>query len=300
MTAPIIPSSLTPAETQALLWPIQAKGKVDRLQPLNDPAISMFYQNSMEQGRFLESSIADANLWLLQKKTLLNEYVISYTHMNQLAVDGQLGHHARVPKYIADGISILHTAKNLLANLLNNICNWGIPALPSIPNLFPDSIWNWNGFSFSPLALFAALKSNTNFNFNFTLANCSFGPTSTSNLFVTDPLSTETYSGLVYGSANYFPPLSGQITPAAQDLSDPAFISQMQGTSNTPWYNPSFNPNENMLGSIPDPHFIISDYQMPAITYTSNIVSICPQLVGNTVFLTDADYSNPNYAARTP
>src|SRR5271167_1295979 len=242
MTAPIIPSSLTPAETQALLWPIQAKGAVDRLQPLNDPAISMFYQNSMEQGRFLESSIADANLWLLQKKTLLNEYVISYTHMNQLAVDGQLGHHARVPKYIADGISILqtakrlqqeivglnnavtgnitkilaieqsmlqmvHTAENSLANLLNNICNWGIPGLPSIPNLFPDSIWNWNGFSFSPLALFSTLKSNTNFNFNFTLANCSFGPTSTSNLFVTDPLSTETYSGLVYGSANYFPPL---------------------------------------------------------------------------------------------
>src|ERR1700675_747801 len=194
---------LTSAEQTALLWPIKAKGKVDRLQPLSDPAISQFYQNSMEQGRFLESSIADANLWLLQKKTLLNEYITSYTHMNQLAVDGQLGHHARVPKYIADSISILQTAKRLqqeivalnnavngnitkilaieqsmtnmvqtannsLGNLLDNICNWGIPGLPSIPNLFPDSIWNWNGFEFSPLALFATLRSNTNFNFNFT------------------------------------------------------------------------------------------------------------------------------------
>src|SRR5271157_6306783 len=230
-------ASLTSAEQSALIWPIQAKGAVTRLQPLNDPAISMFYQNSMEQGRFLESSIADANLWLLQKKTLLNEYVITYTHMNQLAVDGQLGHHARVPKYIADGISILQTAKRLiqeivalenavtgnlqkiiaieqsmlqmvqtannsLANLLNNICNWGIPALPSIPNLFPDSIWNWNGFLFSPLALFSVLKSSVKFDFNFTLANCNFGPTSPSYLFVDNPLSTETYSGLVYGSAN--------------------------------------------------------------------------------------------------
>src|SRR5271157_4528163 len=327
--------SLTSSEQQALLWPITAKGAVQRWQPLGDPDVEKVYHDAMEGGRWFEKNIADANNVLLQKKIQLTNLIQSYTHMNGLAVDGQLGHTPRVPKFVADSISILKTANQLqheivslvaaiqmnitmilaieqsmthmvqvalnsIANLLNNICNWGIPALPSIPNLFPDSIWNWNGFSFSPLALFAALKSNTNFNFNFTLANCSFGPTSTSNLFVTDPLSTETYSGLVYGSANYFPPLSGQITPAAQDLSDPAFISQMQGTSNTPWYNPSFNPNENMLGSIPDPHFIISDYQMPAITYTSNIVSICPQLVGNTVFLTDADYSNPNYAARTP
>ena len=326
---------LTDAEQTALLWPIKAKGKVDRLQPLNDPAISQFYQNSMEQGRFLESSIADANLWLLQKKTLLNEYITSYTHMNQLAVDGQLGHHARVPKYIADSISILKTAKRLtqeivalnnavngnitkilaieqsmtqmvqtasqsLANLLNNICNWGIPGLPSIPNLFPDQIWNFNGFLFSPLALFATLKSSTTFNFNFTFSQCSFGPTATSALFVTDPLSTESYSGLVYGSANYNPPQGGQIIAAAQDLNDPAFISQMQGTTTTPYYSPSFNPNENMLGADPDPHFILSNYQMPAATYVSDIVSIAPTLRPNTVFLTDVDYNNPNLAVRQP
>jgi hypothetical protein len=328
-------ATLSSAEQTALLWPIKAKGAVNRLQPLNDPAISQFYQNSMEQGRFLESSIADANLWLLQKKTLLNEYITSYTHMNQLAVDGQLGHHPRVPKYIADGISILQTAKRLqqeivalnnavngnitkilaieqsmtnmvqtannsLANLLNNICNWGIPGLPSIPNLFPDSIWNWNGFEFSPLALFATLKSNTNFNFNFTFKDCGFGPTATSALFVTDPLSTQTYSGLVYGSANYNPPLSGSITPASQDLTDPAFVLQMQGTTTTAVYSPLFNPNMNMLGAAPDPHFIISNFQMPAATYTSELVSIVPQTRSNTVFLTDSDYSNPNLAVRQP
>ena len=326
---------LTSAEQTALLWPIKAKGAVNRVQPLNDPTISQFYQNSMEQGRFLESSIADANLWLLQKKTLLNEYITSYTHMNQLAVDGQLNHHHRVPKYIADSISILKTAKRLtqeivalnnavngnitkilaieqsmtgmvntasnsLANLLNNICNWGIPALPSIPNLFPDQIWNWNGFLFSPLALFSTLKSSTTFNFNFTFNQCGFGPTASSALFTTDPLSTESYSGLVYGSANYDPPLSGQIVPAAQNLNDPGFVSQMQGTTQTPFYSPSFNPNTNMLGADPDPHFVISNYQMPAATYVADIVSIAPTLRPNTVFLTDADYSNPNLAVRQP
>lgn len=328
-------ATLTQAEKDALLWPIQAKGAVVRFDPLGDPAIEQNYHKSMEQGRVLETSIADANNWLLQKKTLLNEYIISYTHMHQLAVDGELNHHHRVPKYIADAISILQTAKRLqqeivslnnavnsnithllaieqsmtnmvqtanksLANLLNNICNWGIPGLPSIPNLFPDSLWNWNGYTFSPLALFAALKSNNNWNFNFTFKDCSFGPTSPSNLFVTDPLTTQTYSGLVYGSANYNPPNAGQIVPASQDLNDPGFISQMQGTTTVPFYSPSFNPNENMLGAIADPHFVISNWQMPAATYVADIVSIAPTLRSNTIFLTDPDYNNPNLAVRTP
>lgn len=327
--------SLTSAEQTALIWPIKAKGAVNRVQPLNDPTISQFYSNSMEQGRYLESSIADANTWLFQKKVLLNEYITSYTHMNQLAVDGQLNHHHRVPKYIADSISILQTAKRLtqeivalnnavngnitkilaieqsmtqmvdtasnsLANLLNNICNWGIPALPNIPTLFPDQIWNFNGFLFSPLALFATLKSSVIFNFNFKFSDCGFGPTASSALFTTDPLSTESYSGLVYGSANYNPPLGGSIVAASQDLSDPQFISQMQGISNVPYYSPSFNPNENMLGADPDSHFIISNYQMPAATYVADIVSIAPTLRSNTVFLTDTDYTNPNLAVRQP
>src|SRR5208337_2332221 len=182
--------SLTSDEQNALLWPIKAKGAVNRVNPLNDPTISQYYQQAMEQGRVLESSIADANNIILQKKQLLVNQIETYTHMNQLAVDGQLGHHARIPKYIADGISIIQTANkfqqeilglvmavttnlntllaieqsmvqmvqsslNALANLLNNICNWGLPALPSIPNLLPEGMWNWNGFNFAPLANFA-------------------------------------------------------------------------------------------------------------------------------------------------
>ena len=320
----------------ALIWPIKAKGAVQRVQPLGDPQIEQFYHNSMEQGRFLESSIADANNWLLQKKTLLNEYVISYTHMNSLAVDGQLGHDPRVPKFVADSISILQTAQRLqqelvslavaveqnltqitaiaqsmlqmvttasnsLANLLNNICNWGIPALPSIPNLFPDSIWNWNGYTFSPLALFALLKSDTQWNFNFSFDQCSFGSTAPSYLFVDNPLTTQTYSGLVYGSANYYaPPLGGQPTPVTQDLTDPVFIAQMQATTASPIYSPSFNPSMNMFGAVPDPHYVISNFQMPAATYTADIVSICPELRSNTVPQGAPDYASPNLTVRNP
>src|SRR5271166_1872807 len=324
--------SLPSDEQTALLWPIQAKGKVTRLNPLGDPQVEQYYHNAMEQGRFLERNIADANNWLLQKKILLTNQIQTYTHMNSLAVDGQLGHTPRVPKYVADSISILKTAQqfqqevvqlvaaiemniqmivaieqsmlamvtnveNSLANLLNNICNWGLPALPSMPNLFSNGIWNWNGFQFSPLALFAALKSNTSFNFNFTLANCSLGSTAPSNLFLGDPITITTDSGLTYSSPeNYDPPLNGTQTDPTQDLNDPTFIAQMQG-QNTP---PIYNPNTEMYGAVPDPHQIISNYQMPAATYTADIVSICPLLRSNTVFTTDADYSNPDYTVREP
>lgn len=327
-------ADLTNSEQQALIWPIKAKGAVDRLQPLNDPAISQYYQNSMEQGRFLESSIADANLWLFQKKVLLNEYIISYTHMNSLAVDGQLGHHPRRPKFIADSISILqtanrlrqelvslvnaingninkilaieqsmlgmvNTASNSLANLLNNICNWGIPALPSIPNLFPDQLWNWNGFLFSPVALFSTLKSSTTFNFNFNFSDCSFGPTAPSALFTTDPLSTETYSGLVYGSANYFvPPFGGSVVNPNQDFNDAAFIASMQANTSSPVFETAFNPHTNMWGAMPDPHYIISKWQVAADEWDSFIVSIVPSLRHNTVFVGDPDYDSPNTAVR--
>jgi hypothetical protein len=328
---------LTSDEQKALIWPIKAKGAVNRLNPLNDPAISQFYPKSMEQGRILENSIADANNFLLEKKIQLTQLIQNYTHMNSLAVDGQLGHHARVPKYIADSISILKTAQqlqqeivglvaaleqniqtiltieasmlamvqanlNAIANLLNNICNWGIPALPSLPNLIPDQIWNWNGFQFSPLALFAQLKSNTNFNFNFSFSECSLGITTPSSTFVGDPLTLTNYSGLTFGAQVYNPPFGNaqSVTPANQNLNDPIFIANMQATTAIPVYSPTFNPNTQMFGAVPDPHQVISDWQMSATVYTNNIVSITPQLRSNTVFTTDADYANPNYAVRNP
>lgn len=323
---------LPPSEQQALLWPIQAKGAVVRLQPLNDPTISQYYPNSMEQGRFLESSIADANNWMLQKTQLLRAYITSYNHMNSLAVDGQLSlTSGRGARYVGDSISILQTAgqlqqelqqlvqaiqKNItmllsiehsmlalvqtvldsIANLLNNICNWGLPALPSIPNLFPEMLWNWNGFLFSPLALFAALKSDINFNFNFTFGQCSLGPTATPSTFVGNPITLTNNSGLTFGSGTYFvPPFNGSI--ATGDLTDPSFIAQMQANTTDPVFNPTFNPLQNMWGAMPDPHYIVSNWQ-PSNTLDNYIVSIVPALRGNTVFVGDPDYSNPLYALR--
>src|SRR5271157_3373033 len=323
-----VPSNLTSFQ----LWPITAQGAIQRHTPLGDPTIEQFYHKSMEDGRFLETSIADANNWCLQKKQQIINQIDTYLGMNSLAVDGQLGHHARVPKYIADSIAILkavtrfqrelagvvqavelnlnqvlalknsmlqmtQTALNSLANLLNNICNWDLPKLPSIPYLMPGGIFNWNGFQFSPIQNFAsALGKPPSFNFSFSFSQCNilslgYNPTQY-------PSSLTTYSGLNYNPDSLFmPPLDGTVLPPGDTITDPAVIAQMQATTTVPYYN-NFNPNSSMLGAVPDPSTIISDYQMPAATYLSNIVSILPQLRQDTIEPTDPDYANPNYTVR--
>jgi hypothetical protein len=321
-----------PVDQAALLWPIQAKGAVTRILPAGNPDVNSVYSNSMEQGRFLEASIADANTQLLQSAQDLARWVSFYNNVlsplmavgtsnpgqqttlgpilinpavaqatsqiTQLVAQVQ----QNITKLLAMQTSMLMMIQadlNALANLLNNICNWGLPSLPSIPNLLPDTVWNWNGFTFSPLAAFAALKSNINFSFNFSFSQCSLGTTAPPSALNTDPATLTTYSGLTYGTVLYNPPLGGQPSPVGQDLTNPAFIALMQGTP-TPVYGPNFNPNTSMLGAVPDPHTIISNYQMPAATYIADIVSIAPQLRSNTVFLTDPDYLNPNYTVRDP
>src|SRR5271163_1790919 len=248
--------SLPPADQAALLFPIKAKGAVTRISPAGNPDVNSVYSNSMEQGRFLEASIADANTQLLQSAQDLKANIAIYNQISAVASAGNLGQQALVPgitaaiatvtsqiaglvaqvqqnitKLAAMEASMLQMVQanlNAIANLLNNICNWGIPPLPSIPNLLPDQIWNWNGFQFSPLALFAALKSNTNFNFNFQFSECVMGLTAPSSTFTGDPLTTTSYSGNVFGTSVYNPPYgnAGSITPASQDLNDPVFIAQ--------------------------------------------------------------------------
>lgn len=326
-------------------WPIKAKGKVARLNPLGDPKIEKLYHKSLEQGRVLETSISDANLVLLEKKDQLLQRVQTYTDMNKLAVDGQFKHRLRKFKYIADSISLLQTVSSLqkdvigiisactqnvgtlsmieqnmrqmvqanlnaIANLMNNICNWGIPDIPAIPNFFSDTVWLWNGFNFFPLAAFnPKLTFQKNFAFNMCILHVP-----NINIFRNYPSSVQTYSGLSYGTVAFAPPLGGLIPDTGTNLSDPNIVAQYQNSSTDPYFlpvnltgtmpagatNTPFNPNSSMLGAVPDPNTIINNYQMPAQTYHDNIVSILPTLRQNTVEPTDADYSNPNLTVRDP
>ncbi len=322
------PISLVPYQ----LFPIHTPGAITRHLPYGDPTVEQYYHKALEDGRFLEASIGDANNWLLQKKNAIIHEIAVYTNMNQLAVDGQLGHHARVPKYIADSIHLLQVVSqfqrdlgktiaavvqniallltmknsmlsmvqnnsNALANLLNNICNWGLPKLPSIPNLIADGMFNWNGYTFSPLQAFAkVIGKPPSFNFNFSFSQCNLLSLGGNNLIY--PTSLSTYSGLNYNPSNLFiPPLAGEVSP---QVFPPDYATTLQGITTTPIYNfNTFNSNSSMLGAVPDPHTIISAYQFPPATYQNNIVSIVPQLRNNTVFTTDPDYADPNLTVRS-
>src|SRR5579863_5846100 len=325
------PISLVPYQ----IWPIKTPAAITRHLPYGDPAVEKFYHKALEDGRFLEGSIGDANDWLIQRKNQIIHEIAVYTNMNQLAVDGQLGHHARVPKYIADSIKLLQKVSefqrdlgntiaavvqniallltmknsmlslvqansNALANLLNNICNWNLPKIPSIPNLIADGMFNWNGYTFSPLQGFAkSIGKIPQFNFNFSFSQCNLLSLAGNNLLY--PTSLSTYSGLNYNPQNLFiPPLAGEVSPQGQDLTDPNFIATMQGITNIPVYNVNtFNPSSSTLGAVPDPHTIISGYQFPPATYQNNIVSIVPSLRNNTVQPSDPDYANPNLTVRS-
>lgn len=308
-----------------LVWPIKAKGAIQRHNPLGDPKIEKKYHEALEDGRWLERNIGDANHWLLQKKQYVLDKVKTYTDMNSLAVDAQLKRRPRIFKLGADSIRLLQTVNqfqrdiiglvqaitqnigllssmeqnvlqmvqanlNAIAILLNEICNWGIPDLPAIPNLFSDTIWWWNGFNFFPLAAF---QPHLGFDKNFAFNQCQIHIPNI-NIFRNYPSSVQTYSGLSYGTTAFVPPLGGLIPNTGINLSDPNFVQQMQVTNTDPVYGPTFNPNSSMLGSVPDASTIISNYQMPSQTYRDNIVSIVPDLRQNVVEPGDSDYDNPD------
>ncbi len=327
------------------MWPVKAKGKVDRLNPLGDPKIEKYYHTALEQGRFSERNIADAQNWLLQKKKDLMEKINLYTSMNNLAIDGKLSTLPRSIKYVGDSIQIVkgivafqqeiiglisavvnnigilqmieanmvgmvQQNLNSLALALNEICNWGLPDLPAIPNLFSDTIWHWNGFNFVPIGAFRLTASSLKFDTNFAFNQCVVHLPNI-NIFQNYPTSVPGYSGLTYGTQLFVPPLGGLIPNTGQDLGDPNFIKTMQNTQGAVFLPPSyaatntnlaapFNVNSSMIGAVPDPRTIISDYHMPSDTYRSNIVSIVPALTSQTVEPSALDYLNPNLAIRQP
>jgi hypothetical protein len=328
----------------AEMWPIKAKGAVTRLTPIGDPSIEGsggYYHQSLEDGRLLERNIGDAQHWLLQKKKDLMEKINMYSNMNNLAIDGRLSDFPRSIKYVYDSIRIVEGINsfqqeiiglisaitqnigilqsmelnlvgmvqqnlNALALTLNEICNWGLPDVPAIPNLFSDTIWHWNGFNFIPLGAFEQTAKSLKFDTNFAFNQCVLHVPNL-NIFRNYPTSIQTYSGLQYGTIAFAPPLGGLIPNTGQSLSDPNFITTMQNTQGPYFLPPSyaavnhaqpFNVNSSMQGAVPDPATIISNYHMPSDQYQSNIVSIVPALRNQTIEPGDADYANPNLTAR--
>lgn len=320
-----VPNSLQ----NSLLWPIHVKGAIIRHSPAGDPKIEKVYHAALEDGRFLERNLGDANNWIAEKKKDLLEKVSMYAQLVSVGTDAQLPLHPRRFKLAADVINILKEINkfqteiiglisalthnvgvlqsmeqnilqmiqanlNSVANLIHEVCNWGLPDLPAIPNFFSDTLWNWNGFNFFPLAAF---QPHVGFDFNFAFNQCVIHIPNI-NIFRNYPSTVQTYSGLTYGTPFFVPPLGGIIPNTGQNLSDPNFVAQLQQNTGTPVFGPTFNPNSSMLGSLPDASTIISNYQLPAQTYQDNILTLVPDTRSLVIEPTDPDYNNPDLVTR--
>jgi hypothetical protein len=356
----------TQALKNAEIWPIKAKKKVQNWNPLGDKTVESLYHKSMEDGRALETSITDANHWLIQRRNGLNRHIQQLFNHIKTCTDGKLDNPWRAIKYGYDIISYMNQIaklqqeitgliqamvqnvgiiqsmeRNILANiqanlnaiasLLHDICNWALPDLPAIPNMFADGIWHWNGFNFFPLSSFVPHLS---FDMNFAFGQCQLHVPNV-NVLRNFPSHVSGYNGLTWGTPIFDPPLGGLIPDTGTNLSDPAFVQRMQSTTNKPYFtsDPSypypFNPQStssatgspsgaggtgtagissgtggttaptpSMLGSLPNPNMVISAYRMPADTYQGNIVSLVPSLGRDVVEPADPDYPSPDLGTR--
>src|SRR5208282_1311138 len=291
------------------LWPVKAQGAVQRLTFASDTQIEKQFHKALEQGRVLESSVADANFYLASRQRDLMEKINHFLACQKLAVDGQTKLRTRFFLYAADAVNFIKQVKSYtsaiqsvvgsvtsnlnqleqieanmlqmlnadiaaLTTLLNEICNWGLPNLASIPALLGFSGFTFNGFNFSNLkqpnlkGLLPSIPGLPSIPKNFSFSQCSMNPPSGSTagtLFTAPPTTVSTATAIT-------PPLGGTIASDPTQYTDPTFIAQMQSTTAAPVYTSTFN-GDDMQGSLPDPSTIISNYSLPPATYAANILS---------------------------
>jgi hypothetical protein len=294
------------AGNSADLFPIKCLGSPNRPNFLGIPTLETYYHNSMEQGRFNEKSIGDALHWVRKEQYELNQKIQNYLDLNRLQTSCQLTHAPRVIKLVADGVHFLKVIQgyvqqtqmciialqaNLnmllamekqmlsmiqqllsdLANLLAAICNWHLPALPSLAATL-GQIWHWSGFNFNSLAGFN-LTAGLNLNFNFSFSQCQLSTAGNTSSFFSTPPNSVTSPPLTFTAGAYTVPMNGSVGDPSQ-YSDPDYIAQMVATT-----TPVVDPNTFTLSSpasLPSPSSIISNFSLTPSQYAANVVSIVP------------------------
>ena len=296
----------TPGASQ--LWPILCQGAPPRQTYAGPPQIEALWHKAAEQGRLLESGINDAMFACQKEKADLTRAIQHYLDLIQTSTDAEFPLRPRRFKLAADVLnyiskistfmnqiqaltqaietnltflsateayllSMIQNNLNAIANFMLQICNLGLPSLPSIPSFFGANIFTFNGFDFATLTSLPNISFSAFSNFSF--AQCGLSspaalPTTPPTIIVLDGVTVGAVAGTIV------PPLGGQIGNPAQ-LTSPSYIAQLQAQTVTPIYDPTtVNPTTVLEGSLPDPVYIISNYQMPSQTYKANVLSTIP------------------------
>lgn len=286
--------------TDQQIFPVKVQKAITRLQPPGRPDLEERYHNSMEQGRFLERSLGDAMSQLKERRQDLQEKIDQYTNMNKLATDGQFPDSIRPAKYVLDSIKIvqeiqkytqevLNVAKainetigmyqslkqniqgyfqerlNALATLLNEICNFNLPSLPSIPNFFGN--FTFDGFKFPK----GAFQFRLSFDKNFAYGQCRLRGGDI-DIFRNYP-KTMDWNGVPTTIPVYRPPFSGFLyvngEPAnVSSITDVAYYSDFDPV--TDFYT---GPSGTQSG-FPNPEKIVSNYHIPVDQFIERLSSL--------------------------
>lgn len=297
------------------LWPVQNWGTPTRQPLAGVPNIEEDFHFPFEQGRFLERPIGDAISAIQTKQLDLQEKILGFIGLNKLTLDCQLSDAPRQIALIADSIqfvqqirtftdeglqlvtalqanvqmllaaearvqSMIQANLNALSNLLQQICNWGLPSLPSLAALLGNT-FHWNGFNFNLPSGFSfnpnlvAGVSLSDLNLNFSFSQCVPRTANLASVFGITPASISDGVNTL-SLATPAPPLSGGTYGDPTQFTNPQYISQMQSTG-TPVFNPdavaSSSSTSAILNSLPSPTSIISNYSLPASQYVANIAS---------------------------
>lgn len=325
---------------QATFLPCFAKGPVKRPEPPGRPKIQKVYHDAMEQGRFVEKAVGDAIYTLKEAKKDLEEKVKTTLRDIVLASNGMFPDSIRPAKYVIDAVNfakemkefideiagtiqalikciellqailknmlnMLQSMLNALSALLGEICNWNLPSLPSLPNLFGELNWAFPGFNLHGIK--PGMLSMPSMNLQFTFPACKIKKPDI-NIFKnypssitmpdgnvisnqTVPSSEGTFTSPVMGGPP-IPSTNGQgttlpvnttlggplVTP--EQAADPQFRETfLQPPGGIPFFPIDYSPTDTQ-GSLPNPAKILNNYHLPANVYQNNVASQIPELVG--------------------
>jgi hypothetical protein len=319
------------------LWPVENWGAPTRPPLAGIPNLEPSFHMPFEQGRFLERPIGDAIAQIQTKQLDLTEKILGYVNLNKLTLDCQLPDSARPPVMVADSISFVQQIRtyvdqgqqlltalqanvqillaaeagvqnmiqaniNALANLLQQICNWNLPSLPSLAALLGNT-FHWNGFNFNSPSGFSFNPglvtgvSLSDLNVNFSFGQCVPRVANLASVFGSTPASISDGTNIL-SLATPVPPLAGGSYGDPTQFNNPQYISQMQATS-SPVFNPDVvatsSGSSALATSLPSPSSIISNYSLPASEYVANIASAVSVL--NPIIIQPDD---PDYASGRP
>lgn len=312
----LIPRNYGPggnANASSEIIPIQLK---EALKRENFPGY-VFIESKMHTmktaGMWLESNIGDAQAWIQNELKALEKRITNYVHhqLNAMvagtepppariaaAVAAVVLFIKQVKEFITELLDLIQAIRDLIlyfmsliqriqayiqriltaiATLIAEICNFHLPSLPSLPNLFGDL--HFDGFKFTPGMLNFRLKFDTHFAFgNCRLWNSEENPLQHALQNWTNAVPIVYNPSGAIGSSmtnqrTFLPP-----TPTTGRFAPPVYDPQKDLDPVTgriiPVLSPEFVPATGFLGSLPSPSLIVSPYSMTAQVFRSHALSL--------------------------